>query len=65
MTDLKRAVSAELAKAMGVEDEVIDNWKKTTQASPGAVHDILADWYAGRIYLLVPKNVYDKLRGKK
>jgi len=60
----KFAVSAELAKAKSMEDEVIDAWKSITEASPGAVHDILKDWYAGKIYLLVPSRVYDKLCDK-
>ena len=64
MTDLKRAVTAELAKAMGIEDEVVDTWKSTTEASPSAVHDILTDWYAGKIYLLVPQTAFDKMCGK-
>ena len=49
----KKAISAEEAKTMGIEDEVIDAWMSQTHANPQYQNDYIRDWYAGKIKLIV------------
>jgi len=49
----RKAITAEEAKAQGIEDEVVDAWMQQTMADPRIHHETIQDWYAGKIKLIV------------